>query len=70
MQRGRPRVAAKTTQLNVLLTPKQRWFLSWYGGGNLSRGVRRLIDEQIAREDDDPESEMLSYKEDDDGFDA
>ena len=70
MQRGRPRVAAKTTQLNVLLTPKQRWFLDWYGDGNLSRGVRRLIDEQVAREDDDPESEMLKYKEDDDGFDA
>lgn len=69
MQRGRPRVATKTTQLNVLLTPKQRWFLDWYGAGNLSRGVRRLIDEQLAREDC-YESEMPTYQGDDDGFAA
>lgn len=69
MQRGRPRVAAKATQHNVLLTPKQRWFLNWYGDGNLSHAVRRLIDEQIAREDR-YDSEMPAYQGDDDDFAA
>lgn len=48
MQRGRPRVAAETINLNVLLTPKQLHFLRWSGDGNASRGLRALLDKAIA----------------------
>ena len=50
MQRGRPRVATETINLNVLLTPKQLRFLRWNGNGNASRGLRALLDKVIAAE--------------------